>query len=1063
VSVDFRLIGDYNQVEMKEIYRDELTDCYNRRYLHHWIENEIKRAKRFDTKFSLILLDIDDFRRINNSFGHLEGDRVLVKFAEFLRSNIREVDSIVRYGGDEFVVLLPNSDAEGALELGQRIINKLNSTELRSHTIHCSIGISVFPDDATKGEGLFAHADDLMYQAKQQGKNRLGVRRKAMRRLRIPSPVTIGRDDETNWCLSQFKDHNMIFIAGAAGIGKTRLVFEIKDRLNTQIMARGNAYEALSSVAYHPFKNMFNELINREFPRVQQTFRILEEVYQAELTKLLPAEGIFRASYNEELDKYRLYHAVSEFILKLAETVYPGTMIVFIDDLHWADRSSVELLDFLMRRVTPSIKVLGTYRVEEMKNAPLSDYWGIWARDRLYTQIRLSPLNEDQTDQLLQAIMGTVPAALNKAVYNESGGNPFFIEEILTEFRRRRKIYWNGHEWVFAKGVAAAVPSTIAETIRRKMEMLLPETADFLKITAVYGQEFSPEIIAVASKRNVGQIMEAIDELIRLGFIKSRGTETYFFAEDVVRQFVYKDITRAELMQFHKAVGEAIEIVFHNVLPNYYEQLAHHFSMARDAVKSLFYSKKAALKARDNYAHSLAVKYYESALKYEDKIDQIFKIHLELADIYASTGNYSRALKELRVCLKIDPHSYRVYEKLGSVYEQQGEYKRSLKYYEKGMKITHGTPSVYIFRAAAAWLYARMGQYRRARQECEDILRRKRQMSSQTLADTYIILGVVLLRLGKFNRAERYFKNGLRIRKSIGDKKNIAACYVDLGLNYQGKFDIRTSERFFNKALSIYQEVGYQEGILITLNNLGVMYASYDLPKAEAYCLEALSKAKLIGAKRTIVLLYNNIGMISHNRLMDEPALASFRKALKLAKEIDFYEGIIFASISLSELHREKANVQRGRAYLRDAVRVARQIKVKFLNIDCLMEEIEYQLRRNRYTRAEELVRRMTAQLRAEQNALYRIYNYLYQARIFLARGKYAQAHRNLSRAFEYVKSLPENKISGEIHYLKGLTYKKEGKPQQALKMFLEADRVFKKIGNLRYVERIEKEIAGRA
>ena len=124
------------------------------------------------------------------------------------------------------------------------------------------------------------------------------------------------------------------------------------------------------------------------------------------------------------------------------------------------------------------------------------------------------------------------------------------------------------------------------------------------------------------------------------------------------------------------------------------------------------------------------------------------------------------------------------------------------------------------------------------------------------------------MRLGKFNKAENCFRKSLRIRKSIGDKKNIAACYVDLGLNYQGKFSIKMAEKFFNQALSIYQEVGYQEGILITLNNLGVMYANYDLPKAEAYCLEALDKAKLIAAKRTIVLLYNNLGMINYNRLM---------------------------------------------------------------------------------------------------------------------------------------------------------------------------------------------------
>jgi len=1046
---------------MKEIYRDELTNCYNRRYLHYWVENEMKRANRFDTKFALMLLDIDDFRMINNRFGHLEGDRVLVKFAEFLRASIREVDSVVRYGGDEFIILMPNSDAKGALDLGHRVLESLSKNDMRTHTIKCSIGFAVFPDDGTKLDVLLGHADNLLYQAKQQGKNRIGVKPEAIRRLRIPSPVTIGRDDETNWCLTQLKDHTTIFIAGEVGIGKTRLVLEIKDRLNTQVLARGNAYEALSSVAFHPFRNMYGELIEKDFSLVQQTFKVMAEVYQAELTKLIPAEGIIRPLHHEELDKYRLYHAVSEFFMKLSETVYPGTTMLLMDDLHWADRPSCELLDFLMRSAKPNVKILGTYRTEEIKNSPLSNYWGIWARERLYTQITLSPLSEVQSNQLIESIMGEVPPALAKALHHDSGGNPFFLEEILTEFHRRKKINWNGHEWVYAKNITVPIPSTVEETVKRKLNMLDPEVMNFVQIAAVYGQEFSPELVAAASKRNVGQIMEGIDELIRLGFVKSRTADTYFFSEDVVRQIVYKNIRRGDLVTYHGKVGEAIEVVFGNVISNYHEQLAHHFTQAKETSKSLAYAKKAAMKARDSYAHSLAIAFYEAALKHEDNIDEVFRINLELADIYALIGSYRKTLEQLGVCLKIDRHSFRVYEKLGNVYEKMGEYNRSLRSYEKGMKITQGTAAVYIFKAAAAWLYTRMGQYARAKVECEEMLRKKKQMSSQTLGDAYMILGVVLLRMGKFDRAEKYFKMGLKIRKSIGDKKNIAACYVDLGLNYQGKFDIKMSERFFNRALSIYQEVGYQEGILITLNNLGVMYASYDLPKAEAYCLEALSKAKLIGAKRTIVLLYNNLGMISYNRLMPENALSNFRKALKLAKEIDFYEGVIFASISMSELYREKGNMKRGRSYLQNALRVAREINVKFLIIDCLMEEIEYALRERQNKEAGRLVRRMTAQLRTERNVLYKIYNLMYRGRILVESKRHGKAQISYGLAYDYVKTLPENKISGEILYLRAVAYKKQGKYQEALKLFLEADRIFKKIGNLRFIDKTEKEIAG--
>ena len=636
---------------MKEIYLDELTGCYNRRFLLYWVDNEIKRSNRYTTKFALMLIDIDNFRDINNNFGHLEGDRVLIELTEFLRGNIREVDSLVRYGGDEFIVLMPNTDTKGVVESAQRLLNNLNKAEIVNHKVLCSIGFSVFPDDGTTVEAIINQADNLLYQAKKQGKNRLGLKQKVIRKLQIPSPVTIGREDEATWCLTQLKEYNTIFVAGEVGIGKTRFALEIRDRLNTQIMLRGNAYAALSSVPYHPFKNMFNELINRDFALVQRVFKQIPEIYQAEVMKLLPSEGILKSSEVEGLDKYRLYNAVSEFILKMAEMASPNITILLVDDLHWIDRPSCELFDFLIRSIKNDIKIFGTYRVEEIKDSQFAEFLGMWAREKFYTQINLLPLNEKQTDQMLEAIMGSVPLTAAKFIYHESGGNPFYIEEILRELDRQRRLYWNGREWVFVKHPEVSIPRSIEETIKRKLKFLDPEMREFLEIAAVFGQEFVADIIALASKRNVGEILHAIDELRRLGFIKERVGENFFFSEDIVRQTVYHNIPRADLMHYHKLVGETIENFYHGSITNYVEQLAMHFTIANDTQKALDYSKKAALKAKGNYAHSLAINFFENALKYEDNLEEIFKIRFSLAEIKFLIGEYKQAIQDLNTCL----------------------------------------------------------------------------------------------------------------------------------------------------------------------------------------------------------------------------------------------------------------------------------------------------------------------------------------------------------------------------------------------------------------------------
>lgn len=1044
---------------MRKIYFDELTGCYNRRFLRYWVDNEIKRANRFSTSFSLILLDIDDFRHVNNNFGHLEGDKVLIAFSEFLRINIREVDSLVRYGGDEFIILMPNTDEKGTVELAQRIIANLNDCKIVNHTIYCSIGFAVFPEDGTTDDALINQADSLMYQAKKQGKNRVGTKGEVIRKLQIPSPVTVGREDEAKWCLGQMKDYSTVFIAGEAGIGKTRLVYEIKDLFDTQVVLHGNAYAALAAVPYHPFKNMFNELVNQDFGLIQRIFKQLPEIYQSEIMKILPAEGFMKSSEAEGLDKFRLYNAVTEFILTLSNLLSPTVTIVLVDDLHWLDRPSCELLDFLIRSAKDSVKIFGTYRIEEIKSAHVSKLLGIWAREKLYTQLMLSPLNENQTRQLLRAVMGHIPQAAAKFIFQESGGNPFYVEEIVRELEREKKIYWNGNEWMFVRNLEVSIPSSIEGTIQRKLSFLDQEIENFLKAAAVYGQEFVPEIIAIASNRNVGQILDAIDEMCRLGFIKESSSDHFFFSEDIVRQIVYNSISRRDLMLYHRAVGETIETFHQNILSNYYEQLAMHFTIANDSHKALYYSKKAAAKAEDNYAHSVAIKFFENALKYEDDIEEIFKMKFSLAEIYFLTGEYKKAIQHLNICLKIDPNSYKVYEKLSKIHESLGDYKASLKYCRAGLKMTQGTEAVYTFKTNSAWLYTCLNQYARAQKECDDILKKKKQMGKQVLGDTYVILGVLNMAQGNFRKADLYYKKSLKIREAMGDKKRIAACYLDLGVNYQQKFNIRLSEKYYARALDIYKEIGYQENILLTYNNMGTLFSDYDLARAEEYYLKALKQAKLIGARVTTAFLYINLGSINVNRLMDYQAQQNYRYALEIAKDVGLHEAVIVSNLGLSELHRGKGNLKRGKNHLTTAYRLAKRYNVKYRAIECLQEEMEYLLLARQVKRADLLSKKIFTQLRQERSIAHKVYSLIYRARIFVESKKFTKAHTYYNKAYTYVKALPPNRIAGEIFYLRGVAYKKEKRLKESLKMFLRANQIFEAVGNLRYLDKIEQEI----
>ncbi|MBI1904677.1 MAG: diguanylate cyclase [Rhodocyclales bacterium] len=158
--------------------RDALTGLYNRReFLLHFGE-EVQRAARYDRPLSLLLIDVDHFKSVNDRSGHQIGDEVLKRIGGVLQLEIRKVDYAARYGGEEFVVVLPEMDAAAALDTAERLRGLLAAVSMedgegRAFTITVSIGVAAFPADGATPEAMFEAADRAMYAAKNNGRNRV--------------------------------------------------------------------------------------------------------------------------------------------------------------------------------------------------------------------------------------------------------------------------------------------------------------------------------------------------------------------------------------------------------------------------------------------------------------------------------------------------------------------------------------------------------------------------------------------------------------------------------------------------------------------------------------------------------------------------------------------------------------------------------------------------------------------------------------------------------------------------------------------------------------------------
>jgi len=160
--------------------RDPLTNLYNQRMFWELLDYELDRCSRHDEKLAVLMIDLDNFKTINDGYGHSWGDRLLASFAELLQEEMRSGDMVARYGGDEFVIMLPESSLEHAESTGQALLNKIRDFSVMHDSgnplqLTASIGIGLFPDHASNKKELFMFVDNLMYRAKQDGKNRLCI------------------------------------------------------------------------------------------------------------------------------------------------------------------------------------------------------------------------------------------------------------------------------------------------------------------------------------------------------------------------------------------------------------------------------------------------------------------------------------------------------------------------------------------------------------------------------------------------------------------------------------------------------------------------------------------------------------------------------------------------------------------------------------------------------------------------------------------------------------------------------------------------------------------------
>jgi diguanylate cyclase (GGDEF)-like protein len=166
---------DYHDATRQTLI-DDLTRLYNVRYLYQTLEGEIRRARRYGSPVSVVFMDLDGFKLVNDAYGHRAGSATLTEVAQVITRSVRDSDFVARYGGDEFVLMLPETSAKRALQMAERVRLRIAAHRFKGGVgadiyLTASFGVASFPEHATQAEKLIELADAAMYEAKQRDKN----------------------------------------------------------------------------------------------------------------------------------------------------------------------------------------------------------------------------------------------------------------------------------------------------------------------------------------------------------------------------------------------------------------------------------------------------------------------------------------------------------------------------------------------------------------------------------------------------------------------------------------------------------------------------------------------------------------------------------------------------------------------------------------------------------------------------------------------------------------------------------------------------------------------------
>jgi class 3 adenylate cyclase len=503
---------------------------------------------------------------------------------------------------------------------------------------------------------------------------------------RIIQSEMVGRENELDkLALLALKakdgEGSIVNIIGEAGIGKSRLIseFSTHDAVKRATVLEGRALSMGRNLSFYPIIEILKEFsgIGEDDKAAEQLFKLekaVQNIHPDNADEIIPFIGSLmgmqlsgkyaervKSIDGEALEKL-IYKNLRDFILKSAEV---SPLIFIMEDLHWADSSSLDLITSLCRLAENNrILIINIFRPyyeetsEKLREALSEEY------SDYYTEINLHRLDSNQSDQLIDNLLNIegLPTDMRDQIKEKSEGNPFFIEEMARSMIDEGAIEIQGGKFTVTKKIdEVVVPNTVQELLMSRIDRLDEKTKSLLRIASVIGRHFFHKILTEVLEtvedidNKLGYLQEI--QLIREG--KRMEEVEYLFKHALAQEATYESILQEKRKALHLRVAESFEKVFSERLSEFYGMLAFHFIKAESLDKAEEYMLRAGEEAMKASASSEALHYYQNAMQlyqdnFGDMVDpsKMADLHGNIADAFYYKGFLPEALKEFDITLE---------------------------------------------------------------------------------------------------------------------------------------------------------------------------------------------------------------------------------------------------------------------------------------------------------------------------------------------------------------------------------------------------------------------------